>query len=379
MDAKLFKNSSAGRVIRTKDGYRAFVPNALPPRLEWDAGLSWLISDASLSLGTLTGLSEILPNPHLLIYPFIRREAVLSSRIEGTVSSLSDLLLFEATEIEKHKDVIEVHNYVNALEYGIRRLKEIPLNLKLISELHGILMKDVRGGRANPGKFRDKQNWIGLPGQGVNEAIYVPPPRLEMKKALDELEKFLVSQKSTPPLIHAALTHYQFEAIHPFLDGNGRVGRLLIILYLNQQNLLPKPLLYLSAFFEQHRSEYYNHLLEVSQRGAWRSWIEFFLRGVITQSHDVVEKSRLLVNLQQDYRRETLAKHLSPTAGRVLDLIFMRPVINIDSAAKALNLTFPAVSKAMKQLEGIRILEETTGRKRNRVYIAQHILKVLEE
>ena len=379
MDARLFKNSTSGKVIRTKDGYWAFLPNPLPPKLVWDAGLSRLISEASLSLGTLKGLGETLPNPHLLIYPFIRREAVLSSRIEGTISSLSDLLLFEATQIEKQKDVREVHNYVKALEYGIRRLKDTPLNLKLVSELHGILMKDVRGGRANPGKFRDKQNWIGLPGQGVNQAIYVPPPPSQMKKALGQLKRSLLSQESLPSLIHAALLHYQFEAIHPFLDGNGRVGRLLIILYLHQHDLLPKPLLYLSAFFERHRSHYYGQLLDVSRRGAWRSWIEFFLRGVITQSRDAVQKSRLLVNLQQDHRREILAKHLSPTAARVLDLIFMRPVINIDSAAKALNLTFPAVSKAVNQLEGVRILKETTGKKRNKIYVAQRILKVLEE
>lgn len=379
MDAELFKNSSAGKVIKTTEGYWAFGPNPLPPELEWDTGLSNLISQASHFLGTLVGLGETLPNPHLLIYPFIRREAVLSSRIEGTVSSLSDLFLFEATQIEKQKDVREVHNYVSALEYGIRRLKEVPLDLQLISELHGILMKDVRGSRANPGEFREKQNWIGLPGQRVNEAIYVPPPPREMRKALNQLEKPLCSEESIPPLIKAALLHYQFEAIHPFLDGNGRMGRLLIILYIHQQSLLPKPLLYLSAFFEEYRLEYYKHLLQVSQQGAWRPWIEFFLRGVISQSQDAVNRSRLLVNLQQDYRREILAKHLSPTAGQVLDLIFMRPVINVNSASKALNLTFPAVSKAIKQLEDVQILEEMTGAKRNKVYVAQEILKVLEE
>lgn len=379
MDIELFKGSNAGRVIKTDRGYWAFVPNPLPPELIWDPALSSILSQASHSLGTLVGLGETLPNPHLFIYPFIRREAVLSSRIEGTLSSLSDLFLFEAMQIEKQRDVREVQNYVNALENGIKRLKEKPLDLELIHELHGILMKDVRGGSAKPGEFRNEQNWIGPPGCEITDATYVPPPVNEMTEALSQFGQFLQTDGPIPLLVRVGLIHYQFEAIHPFLDGNGRICRLSIILYLHQQDLLPKPLLYPSAFFERYRRQYYDHLLKVSQQGAWRPWIEFFLQGVISQSQDAIQRSRRLVNLQQNYHKEILAKRLSPTAGQVLDLIFMRPVININSAVKALRLTFPAVSKAMKQLESIGILKEITSGKRNKVYVAQEILKILEK
>jgi Fic family protein len=379
MNIELFNKSEAGKVVKTADGFWAFVPNPLPPELAWDDELANLLSKASHSLGNLVGLGETLPNPHLLIYPFIRREAVLSSRIEGTQSSLSDLLLYEAAHVEKQSDVKEVQNYVFALEHGIKRLKEIKLNLKLIQEIHKILMEGVWRGKRGPGEFRREQNWIGPPGCDKLSASYVPPPVNEMKKSLDDLEKFLGTQLAIPHLVKISLIHYQFEAIHPFLDGNGRVGRLLIILYLYQQNLLPKPLLYISAFFEKYRPEYYGHLLKVSQKGLWQPWIKYFLRAIITQSEDALKRARRLVNLQAMYRKKIHEKQVTPSAGLVVDLIFQRPVININSAADVLKLTFPAVSKALKQLESIGILKETTGQKRNMVYVAQEILKILEE
>ena len=379
MEITLFQNSPSGRLIRAVGGYRAFVPNPLPPELDWDNPLVTLISRADLALGTLSGLGETLPNPHLLIYPFIRREAVLSSRIEGTQSSLSDLLLFEATRVEKQRDVREVQNYVRAMEYGLKRLEELPLSLRLIRELHGILIEGVRGERATPGEFRKSQNWIGPAGCTLDNATFVPPPVSEMTGTLDQLEKFLHADIDLPPLVELALIHYQFETIHPFLDGNGRIGRLLISLFLCQQGILTKPLLYFSAFFEHRRQEYYDRLLEVSQRGAWREWIDFFLQAVIEQSGDAVWRARQLLDLHRNYYQTTLEKRLPPTAGQLVELIFMRPVLNAKVAQELLKVTFPAAQKAINALEEEGILAEITGGKRNKAYAAKEILKILEE
>ena len=379
MDIALFQNSPSGRLIRAVSGYRAFVPNPLLPKLDWDNPLVSLISKANLALGTLSGLGDTLPNPHLLIYPFIRREAVLSSRIEGTQSSLSDLLLFEATRVERQRDVREVQNYVRAMEYGLQRLEELPLSLRLIRELHGILLEGVRGERATPGDFRQSQNWIGPPGCTLHDATFVPPPVSEMMESLDRLEKFLHSETDLPHLVELALVHYQFEAIHPFLDGNGRIGRLLITLFLCQRAILTKPLLYLSAFFEQHRQEYYARLLEVSQKGAWRDWIAFFLRAVIEQSGDAVRRARQLLDLHRDYYQTSLEKHLPPTAGQLVELVFMKPVLNARVAQESLNVSFPAAQKAINALVEQGILTEITGGKRNKAYAAKQILQILEE
>jgi Fic family protein len=379
MDSALFKNSPSGRLTRASSGYWAFVPNPLPPKLEWDNALVSLVSRADIAVGTLSGLGETLPNPHLLIYPFIRREAVLSSRIEGTRSSLSDLLLFEATKIEKQRDVKEVQNYVHAMEYGLKRLNELPLSLRFIRELHSTLMKGVRGEQATPGEFRQSQNWIGPPGCTLNEAIFIPPSVPEMQECLNQLERFLHTEKDLPLLVQLALVHYQFEAIHPFLDGNGRIGRLLITLFLCQREVLTKPLLYLSAFFERHRQEYYDLLLKVSQKGAWREWIEFFLRAVVEQSGDAVSRARRLRELHHTYTRVSREKKLPPTAGQLVELIFMRPLLNARAAQEYLNVTFPAAQKALKALVEAKILAEITGAKRNRAYAAKEILEILEE
>jgi Fic family protein len=379
MDSALFKNSPSGRLTRASSGYWAFVPNPLPPKLEWDNALVSLVSRADIAVGTLSGLGETLPNPHLLIYPFVRREAVLSSRIEGTRSSLSDLLLFEATKIEKQRDVKEVQNYVHAMEYGLKRLNELPLSLRFIRELHSTLMKGVRGEQATPGEFRQSQNWIGPPGCTLNEAIFIPPSVPEMQECLNQLERFLHTEKDLPLLVQLALVHYQFEAIHPFLDGNGRIGRLLITLFLCQREVLTKPLLYLSAFFERHRQEYYDLLLKVSQKGAWREWIEFFLRAVVEQSGDAVSRARRLRELHHTYTRVSREKKLPPTAGQLVELIFMRPLLNARAAQEYLNVTFPAAQKALKALVEAKILAEITGAKRNRAYAAKEILEILEE
>jgi len=379
MDTALFQNSPSGKVVRAIDGHWAFLPNPLPPKLDWSNALVSLTSKANLALGTLSGLGENLPNPHLLIYPFVRKEAVLSSRIEGTQSSLSDLLLFEATKAEKQRDVKEVQNYVHATEYGLKRLEELPLSLRLIRELHAILMEGVRGERATPGEFRQSQNWIGPPGCTLNDATFVPPPVAEMNEALDQLEKFLHAATQLPPLVELAVIHYQFETIHPFLDGNGRIGRLLVTLFLRERSILNKPLLYLSAFFERHRQEYYDRLLEVSQRGAWRQWLEFFLQAVVNQSDDAVRRARRLLDLHRTYHQISLRKRLPPTAVELVELIFVKPVLNTRVVEDYLKVTFPAAQKAIKALMEEGILAEITGGKRNKAYAAKKILEILEE
>lgn len=377
MDTALFEKSPSGRLVRVTGGYWAFVSGPLPPKLEWDDALVSVMSKADIALGTLSGLGETLPNPHLLIYPFIRREAVLSSRIEGTQSSLSDLLLFEATRVEKRGDVREVQNYVRAMEYGLRRLNELPLSLRFIRELHGILMEGVRGQQATPGEFRQSQNWIGSAGAVLDEATYVPPPVPEMQECLNQLEKFLHAKTRLPPLVEAALVHYQFEAIHPFLDGNGRIGRLLATLLLCQRNVLSKPLLYLSAFFEQHREEYYELLLKVSSMGAWQKWIEFFLRAVVDQSGEAVSRSRRLQELQHSYLRLAREKRLAPTAAQLVDLVLMKPVVSAKTVQESLKVTPQGARKAINALVEAGILTEVTKRKRGRAYAAKEILKAL--
>jgi Fic family protein len=378
MDNALYKNSPAGKLVRATGGYWAFVPNPLPPKLEWDDDLVSLKSRADIALGTLSGIGETLPNPHLLIYPFIRREAVLSSRIEGTQSSLSDLLLFEATQVEKQRDVKEVQNYVRAMEYGLKRLNELPLSLRFIRELHGILMEGVRGEQATPGEFRQSQNWIGAYGATLNEATFVPPPVPEMQQCLGQLEKFLHADTKVPPLLQAAMVHYQFETIHPFLDGNGRIGRLLVTLLLCQKNVLTKPLLYLSAFFERHRQEYYELLLQVSQKGAWREWIEFFLKAVTEQSEDAVTRARRLLELLRQYTQLARERHLSPTSTQLVELIFMKPVLNVKTIKEYLKVSYPSAQSAISALEEAGILSEVTGRKRDKAYSANEILKALD-
>jgi Fic family protein len=378
MDNSLFQKSPSGKLIRAIGGYWAYVPDPLPPKLDWDIELVSRISKADLAVGTLSGLGETLPNPHLLIFPFIRREAVLSSRIEGTQSSLSDLLLYESTRVEKYRDVKEVNNYVRAMEYGLKRLDELPLSLRFIKELHNILMDGVRGERAAPGEFRQSQNWIGSTGATLNEATFVPPPVPEMLECLNQLEKFLHSNLELPPLVQAALVHYQFETIHPFLDGNGRIGRLLVTLLLCQRKVLSKPLLYLSAYFEHHREEYYDLLIKVSQSGEWNKWIEFFLTAVAEQAGDAVSRSRKLFELLRQYSLTVQEKNLSPTTVRLVELIFMKPVLNVKNTQDFLEVSYPSAQFALSSLENIGILTEITGRKRDKVYSALKILKVLD-
>jgi Fic family protein len=346
--------------------------------LTWE--LAGEISTADRALSELAGLARTLPNPHLLISPFIRREAVLSSRIEGTQASLSDLFFFEASPTaERHvRDVQEVANYVGALEYGLSRLADLPLSTRLFHEIHERLMAGVRGEHLTPGEFRRTQNWIGPPGCKLTEATFVPPPVHEMNTAISELQRFLHSSSSLPLLVWLALIHYQFEAIHPFLDGNGRMGRLLLTLLLCSENLLPQPLLFLSAYLERYRTEYYQGLLGVSQHGRWIEWITFFLRGVVTQSRDALRRAALLLDLQNEYRQRLLAQRSTALTQQLMESLFSHPALTVAQAVKHLGTTTRTAQIIIEKLVNLGILREATGKPRNRVFVASNIIQIIE-
>jgi len=403
MDPESFRTSPAGRLIQVTgigsgaqaSSYWAYAPHPLPPPIEWTADLMSVLSEADRALGELAGLGRSLPNPHLLIRPFMRREAVLSSRIEGTRASLSDLYAYEAAQPmggrhgaaesdavpipgELPADVREVANYVRALEYGLERLAGLPLSLRLFREMHGHLLQGVRGETQTPGEFRRSQNWIGPPGCTLNDATYVPPPVVEMAEGLDALEKFLHAPSHLPPLLRLGLIHYQFEAIHPFLDGNGRIGRLLVTLLLRAWDLLPEPLLYLSAFFEAHRAEYYDYLFGVSQAGAWDRWLAFFLRGVTEQARDAVARARRLQALRERYRGQLQSGRMAARLLQLVDLLFAQPVITARQVEAALAVDFPTALRYVNQLVEAGLLREITGKARNRVYRADELLQTIE-
>jgi Fic family protein len=380
LDPREFDHSSPGRCIKAPTGYWAFIPHPLPPDINYDTPLIRLLSEADRLLGELSGTGRLLANPYLLIDPYVRREAVSSSRIEGTQASLNDLFLFEASDRETPRtpDVREVRNYVQAMEYGIERLRDLPISVRLIGEIHGILMEGVRGDHATPGETRRSQNWIGPPGCSLQDATYVPPPVEEMKSALSDWEKYLHAHTDTPPLIQCALMHYQFEAIHPFLDGNGRIGRLLITFFLWERGLLTQPLLYLSAFFDRFRDDYYARLLAVSKHGDWRGWIEFFLRGVINQSKDAISDARKIIELHEKYRQRLEAtKKIPESASRLIEELFSNPVLSITSLSKKWGIPFNSVKTGVLRLVSLDILREETGRKRNKLYIASELIELL--
>ncbi len=363
--------------------YWAFVPNPLPPRLAVDVSLVRVLSDSDRALGELTGLGRALPNPHLLINPFIRREAVLSSRIEGMQADLTDLYAYEAGQLALpglkpaplESDVREVHNYVRALEYGLERVRTLPVSLRLIRELHARLLEGVRGGRATPGEFRRSQNWIGRPDCTLNEAEFVPPPVHEMHAALDAFEKYLHAEDDYPPLLRLAFIHYQFEAIHPFIDGNGRIGRLLLSLLLVHWNLMPLPLLYLSAFFEKHRDDYYNHLMAVSERGAWREWVSFFLRGVAEQARAAVAIAKRLQDLQLEWHERLMQARASALVVQLADSLFESPVITIPQAQRRLGVKqYHSARRHVKQLVATGILKPLGESSYDKTFVASEIL-----
>jgi cell filamentation protein, protein adenylyltransferase len=381
MDPKEFKSPESGRVIRTKTGYWAFLPAALPPALTWSAEMVLDLSEAERELSKLSTLARNMPFPRLLSQPFMRQEAVLSSRIEGTRASLEDVYRYESAQLsflEREGDVREVYNYVRALDYGLKRLDTLPVSLRLIREIHERLLEDVRGGSLTPGKFRRTQNWIGPGNSTLADATFIPPPVEEMQAALNSLEKFIHSDAEVPVLARAGMIHYQFEAIHPFLDGNGRVGRLLIMLLLCQWKLLPEPLMNLSAYFERYRQEYYDHLLAVSRSGKWEAWLRFFFRGISTQARDSVRRATHLQGIRATYDQVVQSDRNPQRMAEVVDLLFARPILTARQVAAGLNMPFKTAGQYIDKLERAGILREITGYARNRIYQADEILRAVQ-
>ncbi|MDI9432989.1 MAG: Fic family protein [Planctomycetota bacterium] len=371
---------SFGHLAETIEGEFAFVPSDLPPRLQWNSQLVSALSDADRAIGQLHGIGLNLPNPDLLITPFLRREAEMSSRIEGTQAQVRDIYLFEMQEPDVQTevpDVKEVSNYVRALDHGLKRRAELPVCLRMIRELHGILLEGVRGEKDRPGEFRRSQNWIGSRGCILRDARYIPPPPREMESCLDALEKFInAPDRDIPVLVWLAMIHYQFEAIHPFRDGDGRIGRLLLILLLCAEGVLNRPLLYLSAYFERNREEYYERLLRVSTRGEWNEWLLFFLRGIVEQSLDAFERSRQLMALQQQFH-ERLKSKRSALQIRLIDFLIERPVITIVFVHKHFQVSYVTAKNNVNRLVKAGILKPFGDARRNRPFIAEEVFGIL--
>ncbi len=352
-------------------GYTAFIPAPLPPQppVAMDAELTRALSDADRALGRLDGVTSILPNPELFVAMYVRTEAVLSSQIEGTQSTLEDVLQFEAGAkgSDLPQDIEEVVNYVAAMNHGLARLKDLPLSLRLLREIHAQLLKGVRGGHREPGEFRRSQNWIGPPGSTLANATFVPPPVPAMHDALDNLEKFLHDNRPLPVLVHCGLAHAQFETIHPFLDGNGRVGRLLITFLLCAQGVLQRPLLYLSHYFKAHRAAYYDRLTAIRTDGDWEGWLKFFLGGVHEVSRSATETARAILALRDQQRQTIVEKLGGSTMGvRCLDVLYEHPLVSVRFVAGKLGCSYVAANKLIDSFEQFGWLAETTGWKRNR-------------
>lgn len=375
----------AGRYVSQAPGYRAFLPEPLPPipPIRLEGNLQSLLSLADRALGRLDGSIQTLPNPDLFVFMYVRKEAVLSSQIEGTQSSLQDLLLAEAKMFSPDlpTDVDEVVNYVNAMNHGLERLRDLPVSVRLIKEIHERLLHGVRGARLTPGELRTSQNWIGPGGCTLGEATFVPPPPHEVPTALGSLENFLHSGSDLPQLVQIGLAHVQFETIHPFLDGNGRIGRLLITFLLCQREILLKPVLYLSHFFKRHRAEYYERLQAVRDHGQWEEWLAFFLRGVSEVSREATETARRILALREDHRTAVTTR-MGRAAGNgllVLESLYQRPVVTVADVQSLTGTTYTAANNLVSSLTELGILVEATGYKRNRVFRYQPYIDLFGE
>ncbi len=369
----------AGRVVTQPTGYKAFIPEPLPPQpdIEFDGEMRTLLSTADRDIARLDAITALLPNPDLFVAMYVRHEAVLSSQIEGTQSTLEDVLAFEtdATQSDTPKDVEEVVNYVRAMNHGLKRLREeFPLSLRLIREIHGELMQKVRGSDKSPGEFRTSQNWIGGAGSNLNTALFVPPPPTELMPALGAFENFLHDgKKDVPLLVRCGLAHAQFETIHPFLDGNGRVGRLLVTLMLCEDQALSRPLLYLSVYLKAHRAEYYDRLTAIRQQGHWEPWLKFFLRGLSITARAATRTALDIVSLRENHRSAVIK---SPKALKLLDHLYQQPLVSPKRVAALLGCTAPTALKLVDDLQQRGWLQEITGQERNRLYRYQPYLEL---
>ncbi len=364
----------AGRYQRRQHGYRAFIPQPLPPNppIRIEGEFQRLLSQADRALGRLDGSIRTLPNPDLFVFMYIRKEAVLSSKIEGTQSSLQDVLAAESNILtpDQPRDVDEVVNYVRAMNHGLERLRELPLCIRLFLEIHKCLLVGVRGSRLTPGELRRSQNWIGPQGCTLQEAAFVPPPPEEVAPALGALEKFLNVPNDLPALVQIGLAHAQFETIHPFLDGNGRIGRLLITFFLCQQEILQRPVLYLSHYFKQNRDEYYRRLQAVRDQGDWEGWLEFFVNGILSVSREAAETARKILALREDHRQRITEGfgRASGNGHRILERLYQRPVFKVTEIDQFLGITYSGANSLISRLTQIGLLQEITGQKRHRVF-----------
>jgi len=358
-------------MIAQPEGYRAFIPAPLPPDppLAFDAQLATVLARAGTALGRLDGVAATLPNPDLFVAMYVRREAVLSSQIEGTQSTLEDVLAYEIDPERPNlpRDIDEVVNYIGAMKYGLARLDSLPLSLRLLREIHGRLMTGTRGGSKSPGEFRQSQNWIGGV-RGLVDATFIPPSPHDMRAALGNLERFLHDSGGLDPLIVAALAHAQFEMIHPFLDANGRVGRLLVTFLLRHEKVLQRPVLYLSHYLKQHRATYYDRLMAIRLAGDWEGWLRFFLTGVGEVAREAELTARQIVQLRENIRQRAQAAKMSATAFRLLDHLFQRPFINVNAARDHLGVSYVAANGLIGELCELGVLSEMTGGSRNRVF-----------
>ena len=370
-------DNRAGTFITQPTGYKSFKPKKLPPEppISYDSEMIELLSRADRMLGRLDGVTETLPDPELFVAMYVQKEAVLSSQIEGTQASLIDVFDSELSK-EKREDIGDIVNYVGAMNYGLERLKEFPLSLRLIKEIHQVLLSSGRGSKRNPGEFRTSQNWIGPSGCSLNEATFVPPSVPEMKDAIGELELFLHSDDTMPPLVKIALIHAQFETIHPFLDGNGRMGRLLITFWLCQQKILSQPLLYLSYYFKKNRIDYYDRLMIVRNTGDWEQWIKFFLKGISETSEEAISTAKEILMLKKIC--EDIIVKSNNNYRQFLDLLFRNPVIDKQEAAKKLNVSQPTANRIVDQFCDLGILvDQKPESKRYKKYAFTKYLAIL--
>ncbi|MFC1595456.1 Fic family protein [Gemmatimonadota bacterium] len=370
----------SGTFLNQPTGYVAFVPDDLPPEpaIVYDDGLLQLLSDADRALGRLDGVVDNVPSPEVFVFMFVRTEAVLSSQIEGTQATLLDVLKHEAKQqTEKPTDdTQEVLNYITAMHYGLARLAELPLSLRLIREIHAKLMAGVRGESLDPGEFRRSQNWVGPPGSSISTALYIPPPVHEMNQALHALEIYLHDTSAVPILIKAGLVHAQFESIHPFLDGNGRIGRLLITLFLCEKGILNRPLLYLSNYFMRTRQEYYDRLQATRDKGDWEGWLKYFLQGVADVARDATSTARSIGDLRESHRQK-IEQNLGRAAASgysLLRTLYLKPIISVRDAAEASDLSYSNANSLVSRFCELGILEEISGYKRNRIFAYQPYL-----
>ena len=370
-------HSTCGSLVPTIEGQRAFVPDPLPRELDLSPGLVSLLDRASRAIATLDGVGETIQNPHLLIQPLIRREAVLSSRIEGTVASLSDVFSYEAGNERVSGDVREVINYVAALEQGVRTLERLPISFRSVNEIHGQLLAGVRGENRRTGEFRREQVWIASPGSSIRSARFIPPPPDRLRDLFQDWEQFVNGPLEMPPLVRCALMHYQIEAIHPYEDGNGRLGRLLITLFLIARGVLSSPLLYLSAYFERDRLLYYDELLAVSVSCDWERWLRYFLTGVLRESRDVLARIRLMRDLQDRYRKILEGRRAAISALRLVEQLFASPIITVRGAAAALGMSNAGARGVLNRLVAAGLVRHD-DRTWPPLYIADEVLEALQ-